>query len=102
MIPEVSPNFAHHRWNRERHEISAFGCVESIDRLHQADTRDLNEVVQRFAAPTEVTRDMVRQWQAPCDDRLALAATSRRSWLELFECREHREHVLVLVTEGAT
>lgn len=100
MISKISPNFAHHGRYRECDEIRALRGVESIDCLHQTDAGDLDEVVERFAASAEMAGYVIGQWQASGDDHLALMATCRQCGRKMFQGSEHREDVLILISEG--
>ena len=51
--------------------MSAAVGVEPVDRLHERDARDLEEVLPRAAAPVEAIGDVSRERQVALHERLA-------------------------------
>ena len=71
LIAEVSLELAGDRRDREGAERVAAGRVVAIDRLHQRDRRDLDEVLQRLAATLVATGQRPRERQEALDQQCA-------------------------------
>jgi hypothetical protein len=49
----------------------------------------LNEIIARLAATVEPPRDVIRQWQAPLDDAVALARELRGPLRHALQIAKH-------------
>jgi hypothetical protein len=66
-VAQVSAQLTGDGRHRERAEpLPALG-IKSIDRLHEAEARDLNQIVGRSPARPKTPRERPRQWQVLLD-----------------------------------
>ena len=70
-VAEVPLQLSDDRERRERRERHAALRLESIDRVQQADVRDLDEVLERFPAPHEPSREILGERLEPFDESIA-------------------------------
>jgi hypothetical protein len=73
----VALELAQDRRDGERGEVDAVTRVVAVDRLDQADERDLHEVVGRFSAPQVAARQVLRE-RKPSLDHPATELVARR------------------------
>ena len=71
VVAEVALHLAHHRRHRVGAERDAARRVVAVDRLHQADRRDLDEVLGRHPLRLVAARDRARQRQVALHEMLA-------------------------------
>ena len=77
-VAEVALELAEDRRHCERRERGVAARLEPVDRLQQAQRRDLDEVVERLAAALVAPRELPRERQEALDERLAGRAGRRR------------------------
>ena len=70
----------------------------AVDRVDQTHTRNLDEILKRFAAAAESTCDVIGDRQRPLNNCLALTAESHRPLVERLELTEHLRHIGILRT----
>src|SRR5690606_32093758 len=71
VVAEVAPQLAEDRRHRVGGERLPAGRIEAVDRLHQADARDLDQVLERLATALVAHRKRPRQGHEPGDELLA-------------------------------
>ena len=70
-VPEVALQLSGDRRRRERREAQTAVRIEPLDRLEQADERDLAEVVERLAAVREPSGEELREAHVLLDELVA-------------------------------
>jgi hypothetical protein len=79
VIAEVATQLAEHGRHRERREEHVVRGIETLDRLQQAELRDLNEVFEGLASPGEPSRTMRRDPPMVGDQRISQRGITRRA-----------------------
>lgn len=97
VVAEVPADLAHDGRHRERQERRAAADVEPVGGLHQAEARDLQQVVEDLTASGELARDVLGQRKTPPDQLLAEGCAARVVGAEGGDLLEERLDVVVAV-----
>ena len=73
LVTEVTLELAEDGGDGEGRERGLAGGIEALDRLQQAERRDLDQVVEGFAGPLVAAGELARERQEALDERLARA-----------------------------
>ena len=71
-VAEVALDLAEDRRDRVARERDLAGQVEPVDRLDEAEARDLEEVVEGLLRPLVAAGELARERQEPLDEQLAV------------------------------
>ena len=82
LVAEVTLELAEDGRDGEARERGLAARVEAVDRLQQAERRDLDEVVERLAAALVAARELARERQEALHERLARGGVAAMGALE--------------------
>ena len=84
-VAEVALDLADDRWHGVRRELHATIDVEALDREHEADGADLDEILERLAPPGVARRDLADERQVLLDESVSRRLVARAVCAELLE-----------------